>query len=90
MCICDDKYFKVTNIRTPARKERTYKHAASIYKRFYMGLYKRERKITVTDLIFDCIRYKLSLIEKGEFYKVTVNSHPECEARAVLEDYDVI
>ena len=55
-----------------------------------MGLYKRERKITVTDLILDCIRYKLSLIEKGEFYKVTVNSHPECEARAVLEDYDVI
>ena len=74
MCFCDDKYFKVTNIRTGKEKTYTYKRAASIYKRFY----KHER--VITHWIFDCIRHGIRLREKGEAYVVSVNKHPECES----------
>ena len=70
MCFCDDKYFKVTNIRTG--KEKTYKRAVTIYKRFY------PHEPVLTDWIFDCIRHKFRLREKGEAYVVSVNKHPEC------------
>lgn len=67
MCFCDGKIFKVTNTATGDFK--LYKRASNIAKRF--DVYK--------DWVFSCIERGHPLSLNGDYHKIEINRHPECE-----------